>query len=216
VEAVSAGIRARDRRRIGRTERRHDLAVRLRALAIADPTVRRVASADLTVQELAGIRELLWAAFADDEDGGFTEADWDHALGGIHVIAEQEGVVVGHAAVVERTIHIGDRALRAGYVEAVATAPDRQGSGVGTRVMDKVGGIIRDGYDLGALGTGAHRFYGRLGWETWRGQAFVRTSEGPKRTPDEEGFIMVLRTPLTPDLNMTAPISCEWRPGDVW
>ena len=59
VEAVSAGIRARDRRRIGRTERRHDLAVRLRALAIADPTVRRVASADRAVQELAGIRELL-------------------------------------------------------------------------------------------------------------------------------------------------------------
>ena len=123
-------------------------------------------------------------------------------------------MVVGHAAVVERTIHIGDRALRAGYVEAVATAPDRQGSGVGTRVMDKVGGIIRDGYDLGALGTGAHRFYGRLGWGDVAGPS-VRPHVRRTRGPDEE-FIMVLRTPLTPDLDMTAPISCEWRPGDVW
>jgi aminoglycoside 2'-N-acetyltransferase I len=106
--------------------------------------------------------------------------------------------------------------LRTGYVEAVATAPDRQGSGIGTNVMDEAGRIIRDGFELGALGTGAHRFYERMGWETWPGQAFVRTPHGPERTPDDEGFIMVLRTPSTPRLDMSAAITCEWRPGDVW
>jgi len=117
---------------------------------------------------------------------------------------------------VERTIHVGDRPLRTGYVEAVATAPDVQGSGLGTVVMHEVGRIIHDGYDLGTLGTGAHRFYARLGWETWPGQAFVRMPGGPVRTPDEEGFIMILRTPATPTLDPGAAISCEWRPGDVW
>jgi aminoglycoside 2'-N-acetyltransferase I len=106
--------------------------------------------------------------------------------------------------------------LRTGYVEAVATAPHRQGSGIGTNVMDEAGRIIRDGFELGALGTGAHRFYERLGWETWPGQAFVRTPQGPERTPDDEGFIMVLRTLSTPRLDMSAAITCEWRPGDVW
>ena len=98
----------------------------------------------------------------------------------------------------------------------MATAPDVQGSGFGTQVMEEVGTIIRDGYELGTLGTGAHRFYERLGWETWPGQAFVRTSEGSQRTPDDEGFIMVLRTLATPVLDPRDPISCEWRPGDVW
>jgi aminoglycoside 2'-N-acetyltransferase I len=216
VEPLSPRVRAGDRGGLGRAARRHHLAVRLRTIAIADQTVRRLASADLTEEERAAVRELLWSAFADDDDGGFTEADWDHAVGGTHVIAEQGGRIMAHASVVERTIHVGERPLRTGYVEAVATAPDAQGSGFGTLVMEEIGAIIREGYELGTLGTGAHRFYERLGWETWPGHAFVRTPGGVERTPDEEGFIMILRTPATPDLDPAAPISCQWRPGDVW
>ena len=37
----------------------------------------------------SAIRELLGSAFVDEE--GFTEEDWQHALGGTHVIAEQGG-----------------------------------------------------------------------------------------------------------------------------
>jgi aminoglycoside 2'-N-acetyltransferase I len=75
---------------------------------------------------------------------------------------------------------------------------------------------IRETFELGALGTGAHRFYERLGWQTWRGPAYLRTSEGLQRTPDEEGYILVLRTPSSPPFDLAEPISCEWRPGDVW
>ena len=36
-------------------------------------------------------------------------------------------------------------------------------------------------------------------------------------TPEEDGLVMVRRTPTTPsDLDLDAPISCDWRPGDVW
>jgi aminoglycoside 2'-N-acetyltransferase I len=75
---------------------------------------------------------------------------------------------------------------------------------------------IRSTFELGALGTGRHAFYERLGWETWRGQAFVRTPEGETRTPDDEGYILVLRTPTSPPFDLDDPISCDWRPGDVW
>ena len=66
------------------------------------------------------------------------------------------------------------------------------------------------------LGTGEQHFYERLGWRTWRGPAFVRTPDGARRTPDEEGFILVLETVTSPPLDLDAPISCDWRPGDVW
>ena len=82
--------------------------------------------------------------------------------------------------------------------------------------MREVDAWIDERFELGVLGTGRHAFYERLGWMTWRGQAFVRTPDGPRRTPDEEGFILVLRTPRTPPLDLDGSISCDWRPGDVW
>ena len=163
------------------------------------------------------MRDLLWAAFGDDhDDGGMTEEDWEHALGGTHVLAEDGGRIVAHAAVVERTLHVGERPVRTGYVEAVATAPDRQGSGLGTSVMEEIGEVIREGYDLGGLGTGAHHFYERLGWMTWPGPTAVRSATGLRRTPDEDGYIMVLRTPTTPALDLDATLSADERSGDAW
>ncbi|HUQ43772.1 MAG TPA: hypothetical protein VM451_05080 [Candidatus Limnocylindria bacterium] len=45
---------------------------------------------------------------------------------------------------------------------------------------------------------------------------FLRTPGGLERTVEEEGYLLVLRTPTSPDFDLTEPISCEWRPGDVW
>ena len=113
-------------------------------------------------------------------------------------------------------IHAGAVPLRTGYVEAVATRPDAERKGHGSAVMRDVNEIIRAGFELGALGTGRVEFYRRLGWESWRGPTWVRTADGLVRTPDEDGAVMVLRTPRSPALDLDASISCEWRPGDVW
>ncbi|MBA2718192.1 MAG: GNAT family N-acetyltransferase [Chloroflexi bacterium] len=182
----------------------------------AGPRVRRLASDVLTADEIAEIRALMTAAFGDDDEDRFDNTDWEHALGGSHVVVDLDGRIVGHAAVVERELHIAGRSIRTGYVEAVATAPDRQGSGVGTLAMEVIGSIIAAGYELGALGTGSHHFYERLGWRTWRGPSFVRTAAGDQETPDDDGYIMVLLTPTTGPLDPTSTISCDWRPGDVW
>jgi aminoglycoside 2'-N-acetyltransferase I len=177
--------------------------------------LRALSTGALTPGEVDVLRQLMDEAFAADEHGGFTDEDWEHALGGTHLLAEEAGGIVGHAAVVERDIRVAGRPLRTGYVEAVATAVDRQRSGIGTRLMREVASLLAP-YELGVLGTGSHGFYERLGWVTWRGPSSVRTTEGERPTPEEDGYIMVLRTPLTPTLDLDDPISCEWRPGDVW
>ena len=97
---------------------------------------------------------------------------------------ELDGEIVTHASVVERELHVDDRPVRTGYVEAVATAPKHQGSGFGTMVMRDVAAYIEDHFELGALGTGSQGFYERLGWRTWIGPSSVRTPDGDRRTPD--------------------------------
>jgi aminoglycoside 2'-N-acetyltransferase I len=134
----------------------------------------------------------------------------------MHFLLEVGGAIVAHASVVERDVHIDGRPLRTGYVEAVATAPNEQRRGYGATVMRNVNDYIAANFELGALGTGSQGFYERLGWQVWRGQSFVRTQHGEEPTPDEDGYILVLETSLSPPLDLTRPISCEWRPGDVW
>ena len=182
-----------------------------------DPTlIRRVRTDDLTASEIAAIRELLVAAFGSDEEDAFTDDDWAHAIGGLHFIVVLDREIVAHASVVERQLHVGDRAVRTGYVEAVATAPDRQGAGFGSTLMSEVSDYIREGFELGGLGTGRQAFYERFGWRTWNGPSGVRTNDGVRPTPEDDGYIMVLTTPSSPPLDLNETITCEWRPADVW
>jgi len=178
--------------------------------------LRRLTSPELTGTEVLAIRALLDLAFGPDEDEAFTDSDWLHSIGGRHFVLDVEGEIVAHASVVERWLNVDGRPLLTGYVEAVATAVPHQGLGYGTRVMHDVGSYIAEGFELGALGTGSHHFYERLGWRRWRGPSSVRMADDEQPTPDDDGYIMVLPTASSPDLDLAAPISCEWRPGDVW
>jgi len=171
---------------------------------------------ELTTGEIVEIRRLLDAAFGDDEEERFTEADWDHSVGGVHFVLDDDGSVVSHASGVERELHIAGQPFRTGYVEAVATQPDRQGEGFGTTVMRDATAYVRETFELGALGTGEQGFYERLGWRIWAGPSSVRIDDGERRTPDEDGYIMVLLTPASVDVDLAARISCDGRPGDVW
>jgi hypothetical protein len=67
--------------------------------------------------------------------------------------------------------------------------------------MTDVTEYVREGFELGGLGTGRQSFYGRLGWRIWAGPSAVRTPDGERPTPDDDGYIMVLETPTTPPLD---------------
>lgn len=147
--------------------------------------------------------------------------NWDRVGPGVHVMAEVDRRIAAHAMVVDRRIYVGDEmdvALDAGYVEHVATLPDVQGRGHASTVMREVNRIIRDEYALGGLGTGSTGFYQRVGWETWLGPTAVRMPDGERvRSPQEDGHVMILRTPRTPPtLALDAPIAIDWRAQEPW
>jgi len=61
--------------------------------------------------------------------------DWEHTLGGTHVLVWHGRELIGHGFVVRRCLLYEGRALRCGYVEAVAVRPDRQRLGHGSAIM---------------------------------------------------------------------------------
>jgi len=167
-------------------------------------------SRTMSMAALHEITNVCTEAYREDFAGAFG------LLGpGVHVIARMDGRIVSHAMWVPRELQAGTRApLRAAYVEAVATRPAWQGRGFATEVLRRLTREIHD-YDLGALSPSDERFYARIGWEPWRGPLFIRTAAGLDATPDDS--VMIHRTARTPaDLNLDAPLSAEWRPGEVW
>jgi aminoglycoside 2'-N-acetyltransferase I len=124
--------------------------------------------------------------------------------------------LIAHAAVVQRQLVHGELPIRTGYVEAVAVREDRRGRGHGLAVMAEAERVIAAAYDLGALSSGLEGFYERSGWLRWRGPTYVVAPAGLTRTEEDDGGVLVLRTPTSPDLDLTGPLACDWRSGDVW
>jgi GNAT superfamily N-acetyltransferase len=182
-------------------------------------TGRRLRTAhtdELEPERFAELTALCEAAF--DEDFGPV---WERVGPGVHVMAEVDGRLVAHAMIVDRPLYLGlqdaGESLDAGYVENVATLPAEQGRGHGAAVMVEIGRILDEAYVIGALATGRNAFYERFGWATWRGPTWVRMPDGElMRTAEEDGDIMVRRTPRTPDVALDSPIAIDWRPGEAW
>jgi len=171
-----------------------------------------VPSAELDGATGGKLRDLWQAAFGDD----FDEADAEHAHGGIHAVLRDGPVVLAHASVVPRTLIVGESSVRVGYVEAVATLPSHQGRGLATRAMTALDPVLRRDHDMGALSTGIPAFYARLGWERWRGPSYVVRDGEWVRTEEDDDGLMVLRYGVSAGLELTLPIACGDRSGDVW
>jgi aminoglycoside 2'-N-acetyltransferase I len=168
-------------------------------------------TADLTDADRAAMHRLLYDVFER-----MTPVAYDNALGGIHALLFDAGALIGHASVVQRRVMYDGRALRAGYVEAVAVHPDRRREGHGARLMSEIERVIESGYDLGALGASAQgaALYAARGWQLWRGPSAALTPEGVRPTPDKDGAIHVF--PVTLELDLSAQLICDWRPGALW
>jgi aminoglycoside 2'-N-acetyltransferase I len=170
-----------------------------------------VASSDsISPETFREICDVCTAAYREDFVEGF------RVLGpGVHVIGRLDDRIVSHAMWVDRALQPGtSQPLRTAYVEAVATDPAFQRRGFASQVLRRVAEEIRD-YELGALSSAVEALYERIGWELWRGPLFIRTPTGRDATPGES--VMILRVERTPaDLDLDAPLSAEWRLGELW
>ena len=155
-------------------------------------------------------------ALCADEYVSFTDDDWDHGLGGLHAIAWDGDVVVGHAAVAQRRLIHAGKALRCGYVENVVVRSSHRRQRMATAMMTAIGDAIVRGFDIGGLAAGEDgaRVYVPLGWRKWLGPTFALTPGGVIRTPDDDAEIYVL--PVGDDLDLTGELTCDWRDGDLW
>ena len=132
-----------------------------------------------------------------------------------HVLGYDLGALVSHALRVTRWLQPEDlRPLSTAYVEMVATDPGHRRRGFATQVMRRLAKCIVD-YELGALCPADPRLYLKLGWRLWRGPLFIRRRAG-SLIPTPQERVMILRLPKTPPLNLDAPLSAEWRPGELW
>lgn len=158
-------------------------------------------------------------AFGDGEID-FTDADWEHALGGMHALVSHHGALIAHGSVVQRQLVHQGHALRCGYLEAVAVRHDWRGLGLAMVVLDALEQVIRGAYQLGALSSSAagRHLYVARGWLPWRGTTSVLTPTGPVRTPEDDDSLFVLPVALPPGLvlDTTGDLACDWRTGDVW
>jgi aminoglycoside 2'-N-acetyltransferase I len=175
-------------------------------------TLRIAHTADLDATELAAAKALLTAAFEED----VSAADWEHCLGGMHVLLHEGDALIGHTSVVQRRLLHGGRALRTGYLEGVAVRHDRRGHGHGDDLLAAAERLVRGGYELGALASteAALGFYAARGWLRWRGTTRALSPAGIVRTPDDDGAVFVLPGPAP--LDPAGELTCDWRDGDVW
>lgn len=175
-------------------------------------TARLIHTADLDTETHSDAHRMVVDAF----EGDFDDADWEHALGGMHALIGHRGAIIAHGAVVQRRLFHKDTALRCGYIEAVAVREDWRGQGLATAIMDALEQVLRGAYQLGALGASedGRRLYPPRGWQQWTGPLSVLSPTGPVRTPEDDGGVFVL--PISVELNTEAELSCDWRDGDVW
>lgn len=173
-------------------------------------------TAEVAAADLLAAQRLLEAAFDHlPADERFGPEDWEHALGGVHALAHDGEVLVAHAALVMRRLLHRGRALRCGYVEAVAVVPERQRQGLGGLVMSALEALA-PAYDLLALGATDEgmELYLAHGWVPWRGPLSALTPEGVVPTVEEAGYVLVL--PGAAPLDLRGELTCDWRDGDVW
>ena len=174
-----------------------------------EPTLLIATNRDLPPGQRAEVVSLCSRAY--EEDFGALAGAF---AGATHVLAYEEGRLVSHALWVTRWLQPGEwPLLRTAYVEAVATDPDCRGRGFASAVMRRLQSGIT-GYDLAALSPAEHGLYHKLGWEPWRGPLAIRRGDELLETPGEE--VMVLRLPRTPELDLDAPLTAEWREGELW
>ncbi len=133
----------------------------------------------------------------------------------VHLLGWYGDVLVSHALRYTRWLQIGSGPyLRTAYVEEVVTDEAFRGRGYATQIVRLLLAEAA-GSDLAALSPANRGFYERMGWMLWRGPLSIRTESGLQQCSSDKE-VMVYPLPNTPTLDLSKPLSAEWREGELW
>ncbi|MEE2708442.1 MAG: GNAT family N-acetyltransferase [Gemmatimonadota bacterium] len=111
---------------------------------------------------------------ASDPDGDFVE----------NRVLVVDGTIVSALRIYDRMVRIGHSLVRCAGVGDVATAPEYQGHGHGSRLLrSTVRSLANQEFDLAWL-TGRPEFYNRFGWHTCNGRFFELIRVAPAEITD--------------------------------
>ncbi|MHB1327206.1 MAG: GNAT family N-acetyltransferase [Gemmatimonadales bacterium] len=173
-------------------------------------TIERIGTGALPAAVREEILSLCHEAYGENLNRYFDE------IGpGVHLLSREDDKLVSHVMWVDRKLDPGNLPpLRTAYVELVGTRVESQGRGYATQLMNRLADEVTD-YDLAALSPRDPAFYERLGWERWQGPLLVQRPSGIQTADDE--IVMIRRLPNTPaDLDLSASLAANWRPGEIW
>lgn len=141
----------------------------------------------------ADIRKGLVAAFPADEAFFTNERGWHGSWPQYSFVAQAEDHLVGHVAVVERNVLIGDQSYTVGGIQNVFVLPTMKGSGLsGDLMRAAVAEMARRGYDFGLLFciTALEKVYAPMGWRHVGGRSVFRREDGGKLLLPEKNIPM--------------------------
>lgn len=108
---------------------------------------------------------------------------------GVELVAVEDGDVVGCVALSRAWVDARERLVDVLVLSPLAVAPDRQGRGIGTALLEAVPAVAeRLGAPLVFL-EGAPEFYGRRGWEPASAHGLQRPSD---RIPEPACQVLLL------------------------
>ena len=166
---------------------------------------------DIVLENPMLIRNLLNDAY----EGDYSEQDWQHTFGGARFIGTLDEQIVAHAAVVPREVLINELPRTIGYLEGVAVSPKFQSQGLGSQLIQHVSDFCRSSYEISMLSTDEFDFYGKFGWQRFKGTSGVMQDSVKSFTPEEDDGLMYLAGNSTDSIEISTAY-CDWREGDCW
>lgn len=178
-------------------------------------TIMAIPHVDLTGELQDSVRALFDAEYLQSFGAWSPELPYGYAGHDLHLIAEQDGAVVGHVGWAHRLIAVGEQNLNIAGVGGVLVSPSARGSGLGQHLMKAAldtmrimndQGIVR--LDFAYLGCREEvaGFYESCGFSRIRAREFYVDRKGNPAVsePGEPLYVFPLSTQSFPqgDINL--------------
>lgn len=167
-------------------------------------------TSDLSDEELMTIFKLLKEVNGED----FSVENLSNAFGGIHFLAYENKMLIGHVAVVQRSMLLDNKPHKVGYVESLGVHPNYQHKGVAGSLVKEINLMIDKCYHFGALSplNETKNLFEEAGWNEMMSPYYEYTLVGI--VPSSIQCVMTYSNRLA--LDSKKKLVCDYRENNAW